>query len=165
VRIPIIFFLLFNISSCTADIYHSNNISLIGMVVDSEANKKFKNEPILKTECIERQVPVYGSTHLKNTEVIVSKIMDVVAPGSWAVATKNFNGITNDRVKEYVDEKKIEAYQKIIECKTIRTSIFKEVIDSYTITVRIGEEDLKFISKEPKVIGSDISINVNRSLN
>jgi len=145
--------------------YSSDNAtSISGMVVDSEANKTLKSVPSYDTQCTERQVPVYANQYLKSTEVITAAIMSVVSPGSYAVATKNFNQITKDKFKEYANEKTIVAYKTIVDCKTKQSTNIKEVVNSYTITVRVGEEDLKFVTKEPHEIGSEVNVNVNRTI-
>lgn len=146
-----------------------NAILLQGVVVDVTPVFETKYRAVRNKICVNKQVPIYSNTKASNTLIIIgSAVSNFIAPGATSVAEYNGSAIvervTGVTVTELTDQQNVVGYKTVPDCRIEETVIQEQVIASYNVIVRLGEQDLKFITNRGYQIGQTVMIDVNRRL-
>jgi hypothetical protein len=146
-----------------------NSTIISGVVVDVIPIPETLYTPVRNKTCINTQVPVYGNTSASNGIIAVTAfITNIVSPGNTAVAVSNGSAITERvtgyTVTELTNQNNIVGYRTVPECRIVESVIQSTVINSYRVVIRVGEQDLMFITTKQYYISQDVSIDVNRNL-
>lgn len=146
-----------------------NATLLQGVVVDVTPVFETKYRAVRNKICVNKQVPIYGKNKSTNTLIIIgSAVSNFIAPGATSVAEYNGSAIvervTGVTVTELTDQQNVVGYKTVPDCRIEENVIQEQVIASYNVIVRLGEQDLRFITNRGYQIGQTVMIDVNRRL-
>jgi hypothetical protein len=148
--------------------HQSNNITSFEGVITDVKTKFETNYHVIRNEiCSNNKIPVYENSKTSNLLInIGSAISNFIAPGSTTVAKYNGSEIV-ERVKgrsvsELTDQHNIIEHKIISECRIDETVNQEKFIASYIVTVRFGEQDLKFITNRIYQVGNFVKIDISQ---